>query len=93
MIVGYYEADIPKRSYSRTHIEVGSSGIHVSLLVRQKCRDEVRVELTVAETKKLIEGLLDTTQGCNMTLAQRNRFCRALELRPEAKRKTTRAKN
>lgn len=89
MIICYYEADIPQRLNMRTHIEVGSPGRLVALLVRQKCRDEVRVQLTVADTKKLIDGLLEAMQGrCNMTMKQRNRFCRSLELHPEAKQRT-----
>ena len=88
MIVGYYEADIPggrSRGYPKMHVEIGSPGLTVTLGMRRVDGKEngCWTELTVAETKKLIEGLLDALNGhCNMTFEQRNRFCRTLEVHP-----------
>lgn len=89
MIVGYYDADIPggrSRGYPKMHVEVGSPGGTVTLGMRRVDgeADELWTEMTVAETKKLIEGLLDALNGrCNMTFEQRNRFCKALEVHPK----------
>lgn len=89
MIVEYHQADIPggrSRGCPKMRIEVGSPGRTVTIGMRRfdGTQDGCWTELTVRETKKLIEGFLDAMNGrCNMSIAQRNRFCKALEVHPK----------
>ena len=93
MIVGYYAADIPggrSRDCLKMHIEVGSPGGTVTLYMGRADgkAPSCQTEMTVAETKKLIEGLLDALTGrCNMTFEQRNCFCKAPEIHPKPTRR------
>jgi hypothetical protein len=97
-IVGYHDAVIPaggrgqkrkgprSRGFPKMRVAVGSPGGTVTLeMWRADGKGEqCNTEMTVTETKKLIEGLLDALQGrCGMTREKRNRFCRQLEIHPE----------
>ncbi len=82
-VVTYHETDIPKRpGGDRVHLEVGTGGRTIRLsLDRADGPQSCKAELNIAETKDLVIGLLDAAVGrCGMTLEQRNRFCKALEL-------------
>ncbi|OGV61315.1 MAG: hypothetical protein A2498_00910 [Lentisphaerae bacterium RIFOXYC12_FULL_60_16] len=88
MIVGSYETTIPggrSRDLPKMHLEAGSTGQTVILKMwrADKKADELWTEMTVAETKKLVEGLLDAmTDRCGLTFEKRNRFCKSLEMHP-----------
>jgi hypothetical protein len=84
-VIWYYDAIIPNRpDGEQVQLEVGSrNGTVILGMQRTDGKATCCAEMTVAETKELIEGILDAWTGrCGLKYEQRRRFCKSLGLHP-----------